>query len=447
MTPLRLLVTAAAALWVATVVAPRAAAQAVDTTNTIDRVVAVVGNKTILASQVAERLFVELNGREVPKDPKALGQLRKSILESLISEELVVQEASRDTLIKVTDEEVTQSVDELYKNVRGRYTSESLFRTELQRTGFQTIDEWRSFSADQQRRKFQSDRYWARLNQQQKVKDIPPTDAEVREYFDQNKTSFPSRSEGVSFKQVIVAPKPTDTAKAIARALADSILAELRKGGDFATAARRFSMDPATKEQGGALNWIRRGQGWDPKFEDAAFSLRPGQISDPVESSFGYHLIQVERVQPAEVQVRHILIMPAIDSTDADRTRKLAEAAYIAIKSGAPFDSLQRLYHDKAEEREVEQFPLDRLVQSAPAYGTALRDAKQGDLIPLFKLDAPDPYRAKWAIVSLTSRIPAGEVRFEDVRDRIRTSLASVLSRKKHLDRLRSATFVEVREI
>ena len=443
----RAVVTAVLALWVATVVAPRAAAQAADTTNTIDRVIAVVGSKTILVSQVAERMFVELNGREAPKDPKVLSQLRKSILESLVNEELVVQEAGRDTVIKVTDQEVTESVDELYKNVRSRYTSEDLFRSELQRTGFQTLEEWRSFSADQQRRKFLSDRYWSRLGQEKKVKDIPPTDSEVREYFDQNKTSFPARSEGVSFKQIILGPKATDAAKATARALADSILVELRKGADFATAAKRFSMDPATKEQGGSLNWIRRGQGWDPKFEDAAFSLRPGQISDPVESSFGFHLIQVERVQPAEVQVRHILIMATVDSADADRNRKLAEAAYVAIKSGASFDSLQRLYHDKAEEREIEQFPLDKLVQQAPAYGTAFRDAKQGDLVPLFKLDAPEPTRAKWAIVRLTSRIPAGEVRFEDVRDRIRSSLANVLSRKKHLDRLRAATFVEVREI
>ena len=98
----------------------------------------------------------------------------------------------------------------------------------------------------------------------------------------------------------------------------------------------------------------------------------------PVESAFGFHLIQVERVQPAEVSVRHILIMATVDSADAEVARKTAEAAYIAVKSGASFDSLQRLYHDKAEEREVEQFPLDRLTQQAPAYGTAFRDAKEG---------------------------------------------------------------------
>ncbi|MDX2056172.1 MAG: peptidylprolyl isomerase [Gemmatimonadales bacterium] len=425
---------------------PTAVAQEQDTTNTIDRIVAIVGTRAILASQVTERFYTELANREPPKDPKVVRQLQQGILRSMVNEELVVQEAQRDTMIKVTDQEVTESVDELYRNIRTRL-SEEQFRQQLTATGFQTLEEWRSFQADQQRRRFLYDRYWQQLNSRQKMKDIPPTDAEVREYFDQNRASFPPRSEAVSFKQIVITPTASDSAKKVALTLIDSILVELRKGADFGTAARRFSMDPATREQGGSLNWIRRGQGYDPKFEAAAFLLRPGQISEPVETSFGYHLIQVERAQPAEVQVRHILIMPVVDSIRADSTRLLAESVYRAVKDGAPFDSLQRLHHDKMEEREAEQFPLDRLVQSAPSYGEAIRDVKEGELVPLFRLDSPDPNRSKWAIVQLTKRIPAGDVRFEDVRDQIRARLAGILGREKHLTRLREANFVEVRPI
>jgi parvulin-like peptidyl-prolyl isomerase len=240
-----------------------------------------------------------------------------------------------------------------------------------------------------------------------------------------------------------MSPQPSAEAKAAARALADSILGALRGGADFATAARRFSMDPATREQGGSLNWIRRGQGWDPAFEQAAFSLRVGQVSDPVETGFGYHLIQVERAQPAEAQVRHILIMPAIDSTRADSARVLAEEVYRAARAGG-FDSLQRLHHDRSEERETQQFPLDRL---PPAYATALQDVEPGQVAPLFRLEAQDPLRAKQVIVLVTDRIPAGDVRFEDVRDQIRSQLGRILSRRRHLETLRRATFVEIRPI
>lgn len=423
-----------------------AVAQSADTTNQIDRIVAVVGARAITASQLGERVNVELQGREEPKDPRVLQQLQRTVLAGLIDEELVVHAALADTMIKVTDEEVTRSVDELYRNIRTRLGTEEKFREQLVATGFQTLEEWRSFSADQQRRRFLYERFWQNLSQHGKVKDIPPTDAEIRQYFDQNSASFPPRSEAISFAQIVIVPTASDSAKRIARTLIDSILVELRAGGDFATAARRFSMDPATKEQGGSLNWIRRGQGYDPMFEAAAFALRPGQISNPVETSFGYHLIQVERQQPAEVSVRHILIMPDIDSVQADTTRRLAEAVYRSIKAGASFDSLQRIYHDKIQELDIDQIPLDQLTQRAPQYAEALRDVAEGDLAPMMRLDAPEPNRASWAIVRLTKRVPAGEVRFEDVRDQIRARLAQLLGRRKHLERLRQATFVEIRE-
>lgn len=411
--------------------------------NTIDRIVAVVGAKAIVRTQLQERAFAEL-GKDLPSDPKERDKILKGILDALIDEELVVQEAQRDTAIKVTDEEVTQSVDELFRNARSRYNSEEQFRNDLAGAGFQTIEEWRSYSTDQQRRRFFADRFWDRVRGQQLLKSIAPTDKEVRDCFESNCMRIQDRPEALSFKQVVIAPTAPDSAKARAVQLADSILAELRKGGDFAVAARRFSMDPASRDQGGSLNWIRRGQGWDPKFEEAAFSLKVGQISDPVETAFGYHLIQVERAQPAELQVRHILIMPTMDSASATKARETAEAAYLAIKNGADFDSVQRVWHDKSDEREANQFPLTAL---PPAYANAVRDVKEGELAPLFPLEAGDPLRAKQVILRVVARIPAGAPRFDDVKDQIRNRLGDVLARRKYLDRMRHANHVEVRAL
>jgi peptidyl-prolyl cis-trans isomerase SurA len=423
-----------------------AAAQQKDTTTTIDRIVAIVGTKAILATQVQEQAFVQLRDQQLPTDPKVRAAFFKSLVQQMVDDELVIQEAQRDTAIRVTDEEVTQSVDELFRNARARYSSDEQFRKDLAASGFQTLEEWRNYTSDQQRRELLKQRFWERVRGQKQYKPIPPTDAEIRDYFEKNKATFRPQGEAISFRQIVIGPIPSDSAKAKARALADSILVELRKGGDFAVAAKRFSMDPGSREQGGSLNWIRRGQGYDPRFEDAAFSLRPGQISDPVESSFGFHLIQVQRTQPAEVQVRHILIMPVVDSVRADSTRRLAEAVYAAVKAGASFDSLQRLYHDKIEEREANQFPIERLTQSAPAYATAIKDVKQGELAPLFRLDASDPLRTKYVVLQLTARIPAGEVRFEDIRDQLRNKLGDILARRRYLERLRQTTFVEIRE-
>ncbi|MGE0554142.1 MAG: peptidylprolyl isomerase [Gemmatimonadales bacterium] len=419
-----------------------ASAQGADSA-AIDRIVAVVGNRPILESQVVEQLYAALRGQDLPNQPEVLRSLRKTILSDMIDRELVVQAALKDTAIKVTDDEVTQSVDELYRNVRGRYPSEEAFRRELNKTGFNTLEEWRSHTADLQRREFLWSRFWEQLEARGEIKPIPPTDEEVREEFESKRLTYPKRAEAVSFQQIVLSPRPSEAELAKAKAQADSILVELRNGADFANAARRWSGDPGSKEQGGSIGWIRRGQGLEPAFEEAAFSQRPGQVSNPVETSYGFHLIQVERVQPAEVSVRHILISAGVDSAQADSARLLAESIYRAAKAGASFDSLQRLHHDRGEERDVSQYPLDRL---PPGYATALQGVAEGDVAPIFQLEAPDPNRSKYVIVKVTTRVPAGDVRFEDVRDQIRAGLSRQLARQRYLEKMREANFVEIRQ-
>jgi peptidyl-prolyl cis-trans isomerase SurA len=410
----------------------------------VDRIVALVGNKAILQSQIDERLFQDFpQGKGLPRSPDSLKLLRRDLAEVLVNEELMVQEAERDTTIKVPDEDVTKSVDENIKATRARFSSEEQYRRDLRSTGFETPDEYRGWLTEQQRRRLLINKLMSKLRSGGKLKPVAPTEREIRDYFDRYKASFPPRPELISFRQIIVAPPPKPAAKARALALADSILTELRKGADFAAAARRFTMDAATRETGGEIGWVRRGQGLDLHFEDVAFGLRPGVVSDPVETPFGYHLIQVERSQPAEVQVRHILIMPAVDSADADSARRVAEAVHAQVVKGASFDSLQRTYHDKGEEREVVGYPADSLPST---YRDALNGLGEGKVGPVFRLEAvADPLRSKYAVVLVTARVPAGEARYEDVKERIREGLSDQLTQQRYIERLRKATLVDLR--
>jgi peptidyl-prolyl cis-trans isomerase SurA len=411
----------------------------------VDRVVAVVGSKPILRSNIEERILQEFpQGKGLPTTPEQKAQLQKDVLESLVNEELLVQEAQRDTTIKILDDDVTKSVDVLIKTTRGRFATEEAWRKDLRAAGFDTPDEYRLWLTEQQRRQLMIKDFMSKLKGAGKLKTVTPTDAEIRDYFDKNKANFPKRSEAVSFRQIVIAPPPKAEAKQRARALADSILVELRKGADFAAAARRLSMDPGSKETGGEIGWVRRGAGLlDPRFEEAAFSLRPGVVSDPVETSFGYHLIQVERSQPAEVQVRHILIMPTIDAADSDSASRTAAALRAALEHGASFDSLQRIWHDKVEERDLEGIPLESL---PGPYSEALTGVPEGKLSPVFRMEAPvDPLRSKFAVLLVTTRLPAGEVRYEDAKEQIRQILTERLTQQRYIERLRRATLVDVR--
>jgi peptidyl-prolyl cis-trans isomerase SurA len=423
--------------------AGRLSAQRADST-VVDRIMAVVGTQPILSSHVEERILQEFpQGRGLPSHPDSLRALRRELLRILVNEELMVQEALRDTTIKILDDDITKSVDALLRTTRARFTSEDAYRRDIRASGFETPDEYRSWLTEQQRRALQRRELLNKLRGSGKLKPVAPTEREIREYFDKNRAAFGKRSATVSFRQIVTPPPAKAEAKAKALALADSILQELRNGADFAAAARRFSMDPGSREQGGSLGWMRRGQNLDQNFEDAAFSLRPGVISDPVETSFGYHLIQVERAQPAEIQIRHILIMPVLDAADADSAARIANNIHAAIEGGASFDSVQRVWHDKTEERELASFPFDSLPQ---AYREALADVEPGKITKVFKLESPtDILRSKFVILLVTERVPAGDVRYEDVKEQIRSGLSEQLTQQRYIDKLRAATLVEMR--
>ena len=200
-------------------------------------------------------------------------------------------------------------------------------------------------------------------------------------------------------------------------------------------------MDPGTKALGGDLGWSRRGSGLVPEFERVLFALNPGDISNVVETPFGFHIIRVDRVQSAEVKAHHILIAPAIDSADVARARLEADSVATALRRGASFDSLATRHHDPTEERGVLQpFPVDSLPAS---YRPAIVDAKAGQVTAPFQLANPRG-APKWGVLQILTYSKAGQYDLAEIREQIRAQLADERTIRKLLDDLRKQSFVSV---
>lgn len=409
----------------------------------IDRIVAIVGTQPILSSQLEEELAsAQATGQTLPQDSAGRAALRRRILTSLVDMELMVQQAERDTTVKVTEQEVQDAVEATVRNVRGRFTSETEFLRQLRLAGFGGAEEYRRWLTESQRRSILSQRLQEQLRQKQILKPIPPTEAQMRAYWEERRGAAEQRPAVVSFRQILMLPEPDSAARARALATADSLLAALHAGADFAATARAVSCDSATRDSGGTLGWFRRGTMVKP-FEMAAFRLRPGELSGVVETSFGYHIIQVERVQPAEVLARHVLVCPMISPAQIAKARALADSvrSVMARSGGAAFDTLARLFSDENAPKLAESVPFTSL---APEYQRLLTADSTVGLKPVIVLGEGSA-RPQFVVLEVTKRQPAGEVTFDDVREVIRTNLAQELGVQHYLDRLRRQTYIDIR--
>lgn len=427
---------AAAAAQTPQVAAPRVASGAAIP---VDRVVAVVGDQVILWSDVMNSINQQrAAGLRLPPDSAGQAALAREALNVLVDEEILVQKA-RLLKIEITPDEVNRSVDDQVKRVREQFQTDEAYRAELRNAGFGTPEEYRRTLYEQFYRRALQQRSFEELRKTAVGRNV--TDAEIQEAFERNKTQLQQAPAMVTFRQVVVAPKSSPEAKQRARAKADSLLVEIRKGGDFEQIAKRESMDLSSKPQGGDLGWNRRGA-MVPEFERMMFALGPGQISPVVETAFGYHIIRVDRVQAAEVKARHILISPVIDSSDIARAQ--AEAATVAaqLRGGAGFDSLIAKHHDPAEEKGILQpFVRDSLPAS---YSGAIAGKKPGEVTDPFELRGPRG-PAKYAVVQLVTVSEAGQFDEAQVKERIRQQLVAERATRALLDDLRKQTYVSLR--
>ena len=407
----------------------------------VDRIVAIVGTRPILASQIEEQLVLaQSQGAKIPDDSAAREAARHQILSQMVDEELMVQQAERDTTIKVTEQEVQDAVEQTVQNVRKQFASVTEFQSQLRAAGFGSEEEWRRWLADQQRRTILQQRLVEGLRGKGKLKPIAPSEAQMRAFWEANKAQQPKRPAAVSFRQIVIVSQPDSAARARALQLAESLVVVLRHGGNFAELAKQFSADSGTREQGGELGWFRRGR-MVKEFEDVAFRLRPGDISPPVETEFGYHIIQVERVQPAEILARHILIQPTISPAQLALAQRLADSVHDALAGGASFDSLARRYGDPNEPKLADALPISDL---PPDYAKAVANDTVPGLKPVFAVGAEAP-RPRFVVLQLLKRLPEGELGFDDVKDRVRDALSQQLAIQHYLDVLRRTTYVDVR--
>jgi peptidyl-prolyl cis-trans isomerase C len=248
-----------------------------------------------------------------------LSQIKKEVLEQLINRELLYQESQREG-ITISEAEVNEKLEAMKKNFPSEADFENVLTQANLSEGEIKAQIERGLAIDE----FITGKF---------VDKVTLSENEVKAYYEDNPESF-KQPEQVKASHILIKVGPQED-RTSARMKIEQIQQRLRKGEDFAALAKEFSQCPSGSK-GGDLGYFSRGQMTKP-FEDAAFALKPGEISDIVETRFGYHLIKVNDRTPETAMafndikegLKHYLTQQKVRKELALYVQKLKEQATV----------------------------------------------------------------------------------------------------------------------
>ena len=251
-------------------------------------------------------------GGPVPAEQR--DKVYRDLLDQLVGYKLLTQETkTRKVVVPDAD------VDARISQIRGQFPSEDVFKQML---------EQRKLTLEQMRSDARQDMAVAKMIQDEVAAKVTVTPAQVDDFYAKNPDQF-KEAERVRASHILIAfPDNADAAaKTQARAKAEQVLKDVKSGKDFVALAKEHSQDPGSAANGGDLGFFQQGQMVGP-FNDAAFSLPPGTVSDLVETNFGYHIIKVAEKQPGRT-VPLAEVRPQVEEYLQNKTRDEQTDAFV----------------------------------------------------------------------------------------------------------------------
>ena len=284
----------------------------------VDGIAVVVGNEIILESDIEDQAnYAKQQGAQVSD--------RCEFVESIISNKLMIYEAKRDTLIENRSEAIKETANQKYEQILGQFPDEkTMLATYKFRTGYEMKNAIE---------KIDTDNYYGQMKFGRITDKADVTPNEVTDFFNTYKFQLPEVKDEVSLSQITMYPKLTDAHKDEIIAKLNKIKQDILAGEPFENQARIYSEDPGSAANGGLYKNISKGKMVKP-FEAAALNLQEGEISDPVESEFGYHLIQLVKKSGKNYDARHILLKAEPNDAEIETAKKELDSIRTLILNG-----------------------------------------------------------------------------------------------------------------
>ena len=301
----------------------------------IDKVVAVVGKNIIMQSDIEEqytqyRLQGGIKG--------SASSIRCEILEDQLFRKLMLNQAELDS-IEVTDDQVNQEMEYRIRYYVNQLGSQEKLEKYYNKTMKEIRDELREIIKDQK---------LIEEVQRKIVDGVSATPSDVRDFYKSiPKDSIPMVSSQYEIAQLVKRPPITLDEKLAVKEKLYELRTRILKGDRFSTMALLYSEDPGSSKKGGELGFKGRGE-FVPEFEAAAFALKDGEISEVVETEYGFHIIQLIERRGDYVNVRHILLKVKVSPTALQQAyNELDSIANLIRNDSITFDEAVKKFSDE----------------------------------------------------------------------------------------------------
>ena len=286
---------------------------------TIEKVEAMIGEEIVLTSDIESKYLQYLSQGNLKS-----AEVKCELIEDVLFQKLLINQAKIDSIV-VTSEEIDSEIS----------TRLNYFENQL--GSIMKVEEYfgkSKLDIEMELGKVIRDQFLAQKVQSTIAVDVKITPAEVSDFFNDQKVSdLPEISTKVEVKQIVIKAIISDDKKKKLRKKLNSFRERVYNGEDFKMLATLYSDDPESAKNGGELGFVNRGE-LVPEFERAAFRLKEGEISEVVESKFGFHLIQLIKRRGNQINVRHILLKNKVSSTELYNAKVKIEKIEKEIKNG-----------------------------------------------------------------------------------------------------------------
>ena len=365
----------------------------------IDGIIATVGDYIILDSDI-DKSFLEMSGQgNSVKDIT-----RCQMLGKLMEDKLYAHQAIQDSIV-VKDEDIKKMMDD-----RINYMTEQIGSIEkmVQYYKKNSLDEFKTYFYDILKENKLTEEMQTKI-----IDAVEVTPEEVRTFFKTIPTSeLPVFGSEMEVSQIVVMPKITDDEKQKVINKLKEFKKEVQDGASFYSKAVLYSQDPGSRSSGGFYKMTRKTP-FVKEFKDVAFSLNEGEISEPFETDFGFHIIYVEKIRGQEIDLRHILLIPKV----TDESLKEAKEKITLIKKRIEdkeitFAEAARTMSDEKETRAnggalinpKTQDSRFELTKMDPELYSQVSSLKEGQISNSF-VDEDQSGKKKYKIITVTNRI------------------------------------------